>query len=139
MIQRTLLADCSNLGLRSSPYFWPNVTRINISLNKLTQFHQDTSPPRILTHLDLSYNAIKHILNNTIMGLLRIFDRLNGNKITLTLYILDRNIFVDLIKMKHLDLSENYEFRFWTMSSLNTRLEKLFNWDSSLELIPLYI
>lgn len=124
VVQGTLYADCSHLGLRSSPLFWSNVTRINLSHNILTQIPRPQSLPSNLTYLDLSYNAIKCIENNTFKGLWKLSDlRLNGNKIGMP-DNLDRNVFADLKNIKHLDLSDNPELTFRIMPILTYGLRK---------------
>lgn len=94
VVQGTLYADCSHLGLRSSPLFWSNLTRIRLSLKILTQISPPQSPPSNLTYmyLDLSYNTIKSIENNTFKGIWKLSDlRLNGNKLVVPVN-LDRNV-----------------------------------------------
>lgn len=118
VVQGTLFADCSNLGLNKSPVFWPNVTNINLSHNKLTYLPLESTLPSNLTFLDLSYNEIKHILNKTFKGLWKLSDlRLNGNKLGVPVN-LDRNAFADLENIKHLDLSNNPELTFRIMPIL---------------------
>lgn len=118
VVQGTLTADCSNLGLNSTPVFWPNVTSINLSHNKFTELPQPQSLPSNLTYLDLSYNEIKQIKNKTFQGLWRLSDlRLNDNKLGVPVN-LDKNIFGDLENIKHLDFSNNPELTFRIMPIL---------------------
>ena len=110
--QKTLYADCSNQGLHETPQFWPNVTRINLSRNKLSQFPTRQLLPNNLTFLDLSNNKIENFTNGMFCDLWKLSDlRLNGNKLRVS-SDLNWTLFADLINIKHLDLSYNPELTF---------------------------
>ena len=103
----TLYADCSNRELHRFPTFWPHVSRINISNNSLIQFPDRSLIPDDLTYLDFSFNKINKFRNNTFKQLWKLSDlRLNHNRLQFTDDI-ERDIFADLLNIKHLDISNN--------------------------------
>ncbi|XP_062578839.1 toll-like receptor 4 [Saccostrea cucullata] len=105
-------ADCSNLGLKSSPYFWSNVTHINLSNNMLTQLPERNMIPDDVTYLDLSNNSIKTFRNNSFEGLRKLsILKLNLNKFKI-IENLNQSLFADLINIKNLDISDNNELTF---------------------------
>nr|XP_022300444.1 toll-like receptor 6 isoform X3 [Crassostrea virginica] len=107
LVNGTLYADCSNRELHRFPTFWPNVSRINISNNSLIQFPDRSLIPDDLTYLDFSFNKINKFRNNTFKQLWKLSDlRLNHNRLQFNDDI-ERDIFADLINIKHLDISNN--------------------------------
>lgn len=130
--QEHLYADCSNLSLRQSPYFWSNVTRINLSNNLLRELPARSHLPDDLTYLDLSNNAIHRFTNDCFKGLWKLSDlRLNFNKLRVNEYLVD-DAFADLINIKNLDLSHNPDLTFQVMPILTSGLQ-----NSSIEVLRL--
>ncbi|XP_061175906.1 toll-like receptor 4 [Saccostrea echinata] len=116
-------ADCSDLGLKLSPYFWTNVTRINLSHNRLIQLPNRKKLPDNVTYLDLSHNSIRTFRNFSFKGLWQLSVlKLNSNRFRMT-ENLSLNVFADLINIKKIDLSENTELTFRILPILTYGLQ----------------
>nr|XP_022302643.1 toll-like receptor 13 [Crassostrea virginica] len=123
LVHRTWYADCSDRGLVRSPKFWPNVTRINLSMNKLSSLPERSLLPDILTHFDLSKNKIVTFRNNAFQQLWKLTDlRLDGNALRVT-NDLHSSIFEDLLSIKYLDLSNNPELTLRIMPILTRGIQ----------------
>nr|XP_022297528.1 toll-like receptor 13 [Crassostrea virginica]XP_022297529.1 toll-like receptor 13 [Crassostrea virginica] len=119
----TWYADCSDRGLVRSPKFWPNVTRINLSRNKLKSLPERSLLPDILTHFDLSNNEIATFRNNAFQQLWKLTSlRLDGNALRVT-NDLNSSIFEDLLNIKYLDLSNNPELTLRVMPILTRGIQ----------------
>ncbi|XP_078309959.1 toll-like receptor 4 [Crassostrea virginica] len=128
----TWYADCSDRGLVRSPKFWPNVTRINLSMNKLSSLPERSLLPDILTHFDLSFNKIVTFRNNAFQQLWKLTAlRLDGNALRVT-NDLNSSIFEDLLNIKYLDLSNNPELTLRIMPILTRGIQ-----NSTIEILRL--
>nr|XP_022296915.1 toll-like receptor 13 isoform X2 [Crassostrea virginica] len=128
----TWYADCSDRGLVRSPKFWPNVTRINLSMNKLSSLPERSLLPDILTHFDLSFNKIATFRNNAFQQLWKLTAlRLDGNALRVT-NDLNSSIFEDLLNIKYLDLSDNPELTLRIMPILTRGIQ-----NSTIEILRL--
>ena len=99
LVHGTWYADCSDRGFVRSPKFWPNVTRINLSMNKLKSLSERSLLPDILTHFDLSNNKNVTCRNNAFQQLWNLTDlSLSENALRVTNY-LNSSIFGDLLSI----------------------------------------
>ncbi|XP_048766858.2 toll-like receptor 4 [Ostrea edulis] len=102
-IQHQMKADCSNMHLKSVPYFYKNVSWIDLSDNDIEKI---SGPfPETVSYIDLSRNEIKSLSSNTFRGLRNLKSlNLEGNKIKITdLY----GQFADLDSLTELSLKRN--------------------------------
>ncbi|CAC5404912.1 unnamed protein product [Mytilus coruscus] len=106
-----ILADCSALNLRKSPYFDEGVVSVNLSLNLLTYLPDEGYLPATLKYLDLANNKISKFGNDKLVPFSTSTNIISLN-LTSNLLSLDADtyftgVFQNLKYLKYLDISNN--------------------------------
>lgn len=102
-------ADCSGLGLKSTPLFNKDVIEINLSHNQLRMFPETAKLPAELMLLDVSYNNILNFSGDINFKHIQKLQTLNisSNQLTLDYHTFRPGLFKGMPNLETLNIKDN--------------------------------